>query len=70
MMVAKGNHMKNDKLVRTAIPSAIAAAALLLSLCSPFKASILVAYGAAGALGVLLSLEYRLPWRRLFGRQG
>ena len=61
--------MKIQTIIRTATPAVISAAAILLSFRFPVKAdSLLVAYGCVAALGVLLSVEYNLPWRRLFGR--
>ena len=58
---------KNTLLV--AVPaSALAVAALLLSLRSPVTADALVGGFSVLALLAVASLEYRINWKRLFGR--
>jgi hypothetical protein len=60
--------MKNNKLVMAAIPGVIAVAALVLSLRYPIDADTLVGYGSVIALLAVAALEYRLSWKRVFGR--
>lgn len=61
-------HMKNNKLILAAIPSAIALAALVLSLRSPVNAESIVGYGSVLMLLAFVGLEYRINWKRVFGR--
>ena len=52
-----------------AVPvSAIAVAALLLSVRSSVNAETLIGYGGVFALLSLTALEYRISWKRIFGR--
>jgi len=60
--------MKNNKVILAAIPSLIAAAALVLSFRSQVDADSLVGYGAVMALIGLAALEYRINWKRIFSR--
>lgn len=60
--------MKNNKLILAAIPSAIALAAFVLSLRSPVNAESLVGYGSVLMLLAFVGLEYRINWKRVFGR--
>lgn len=60
--------MKNNKLILAAIPSAIAIAALVLSLRSPVNAESLVGYGSVLMLLAFVGLEYRINWKRVLGR--
>ncbi|HWL16060.1 MAG TPA: hypothetical protein VNR00_10680 [Opitutus sp.] len=61
--------MKNNKLVLAAIPSVIAVAALLLSLRSHLDADSLIGYASVLALVGFIGLEYRIDWKRVFGRE-
>jgi hypothetical protein len=60
--------MKNNKLVLAAIPGVIAVAALVLSLRSPVNVDALVGYSSVLMLLGVAALEYRLSWKRVFGR--
>ena len=59
--------MKNNKLVLAALP-VVVIAAILLSFQSPVGAETLVGYGSVLALIAVMTLEYRINWRRVFGR--
>lgn len=60
--------MKNNKLVMAAIPGVIAVAALVLSLRAPVDADTLIGYASVFALLAVAAVEYRLSWKRVFGR--
>ncbi len=60
--------MKNNKLILAALPSAIALAAVVLSLRSPVNVETLVGYGSVLMLLAFVGLEYRFNWKRVFGR--
>jgi len=61
--------MKNNKLIHAVIPGAlIALAALMLSLRHLVSVDSIVGYGCVIALLGVAALEYRISWRRLFGR--
>lgn len=60
--------MKNNKLLLAVIPGVIALAAIVLSLRSPVSADSLVGYGSVFALLGLAALDYRVSWKRVFGR--
>jgi hypothetical protein len=60
--------MKNENLIKAAIPSVIAAAVIVLSVSLPISVDRLVEYGAVLALLAIAALEYRIDWKRLFGR--
>ncbi|HYP16718.1 MAG TPA: hypothetical protein VEQ65_05860 [Opitutus sp.] len=60
--------MKNNKLILAAIPGVIALAALLLSLRSSVSADSLIGYASVLMLVAVLGLEYRISWKRVFGR--
>lgn len=66
---AKSTHMKNSILILAAIPGAFALAALMLFFRSPVGADTLVAYGSVFALLAVMAVEYRINWRRVFGRE-
>jgi hypothetical protein len=52
-----------------AVPvSVIAVAALVLSLRSSVSVESLIGYGSVFALLCVAALEYRITWKRLFGR--
>ena len=59
--------MKN-KLILAVIPGVIVSAALLLSFRSLVTADALVGYLSVLVLLGLVTSEYRLNWKRLFGR--
>ncbi len=61
--------MKNNKLILAAIPGVIAVAALLLSLRSPVAVENLIGYGSVIALLAVMTVEYRIDWKRVFGRE-
>lgn len=61
-------NMKNNKVILAVIPSVIAVAALVLSLRSQVGADSLVGYGAVMVLLGLAAVEYRISWKRIFGR--
>lgn len=59
--------MKKNLLL--AVPtSLIAVAALVLSFRAPVNAETLIGYATVLTLVAVAALEYRLSWRRLFGR--
>lgn len=60
--------MKNNKLILAALPSAIALAALVLSLRSPVNVESIIGYGSVLMLLAFVGLEYRVSWKRVFGR--
>ena len=60
--------MKTQKLVKAATPAIIAAAVILLSLRSPFGASLFAAYGCVVALGAIVALDYRFVGKGASGR--
>jgi uncharacterized paraquat-inducible protein A len=58
-----------NKKIMIAVPvSLVAVAALLLSARSPVNAESLIGYVSVFALLSVASLEYRISWKRLFGR--
>lgn len=59
--------MKN-KLILAVIPGVIVSAALLLSFRSLVTADAIVGYLSVLTLLGVAALEYRLNWKRLFGR--
>lgn len=62
-------HMKNDKVILAVIPGVvIALAALALSFRSPVGLDVLIGYGSVLALLGVAALEYRINWKRVFGR--
>jgi hypothetical protein len=61
-------HMKNTIILAVSLGVTIAAAALLLSFRSLFTAESLIGYLSVFALIGMATLEYRINWRRLFGR--
>lgn len=65
----KETHMKNNKLIIAAIPSVLAVAALVLSLRSPVNADLVIGYASVVALVAVATLEYRINWKRVFGRE-
>jgi hypothetical protein len=60
--------MKNNIIILAVLSSLIAAAALLLSLRSHVTAESAVGYASILALLGMAALEYRINWKRLFGR--
>ncbi len=61
--------MKNNKLLLAAIPGVIAVAALVLFFRSPIAVENLIGYGSVLALLGVMALEYRIDWKRVFGRE-
>ncbi len=58
-----------NKNILVAVPvSLIAVAAIVLSIRSSVSAESLVGYGSVGAVLCVAALEYRITWKRLFGR--
>ena len=61
--------MKKNKIILAATPAILASAALALSFSFPVNAdSLIVSYAAVLALGVIVTVEYRIKWNWLFGR--
>jgi hypothetical protein len=60
--------MKNNIILAVTLGVSIAAAALLLSVRSSVTADSVVGYASVLALLGMAALEYRINWRRLFGR--
>lgn len=58
----------NKKVLLAVIPSVIAITALLLSVRPPLNTETLIGYAAVFAILGMVALEYRLSWKRLFGR--
>ena len=61
-------HMKTKILILAVLSSLLAVAALLLSFRSHITAESAVGYAFVLALLGLAALEYRINWKRLFGR--
>jgi hypothetical protein len=60
--------MNNQKILKSAaIPSALALAAILLSVSLPFNATAVVAFGCVGVLLGIAALEYGVSVKRLRG---
>ncbi len=59
--------MKN-KYITAVIPGVIALAAILLSFRSSVSADSVLGFASVVTLVSVAALEYRLNWRRLFGR--
>lgn len=58
-----------NKKILVAVPvSLIAVAAVVLSIRSSVSAESLVGYASVGAVLCVAALEYRISWKRLFGR--
>ena len=58
-----------NKNILVAVPvSIIAVAALVLSLRSSVSAESVIGYASVFALLAMAALEYRINWKRLFGR--
>ncbi|ACB74935.1 hypothetical protein [Opitutus terrae] len=60
--------MKYSKLILAATLGAVALAAFVLSFRSPVGADTVIAYGSVLALLAVTAVEYRINWRRVFGR--
>ena len=60
--------MNNKTIVLAVLSSLIAVAAFLLSVRSPITAESAIGYAAVLALLGVAALEYRISWKRLFGR--
>lgn len=58
----------NKKILLAAIPSVIALAAILLSIAPQINAESMIGYIAVLTLLGVAALEYRLSWKRVFGR--
>jgi hypothetical protein len=57
------------KNIQVAVPvSALAVAAIVLSVRTSVNAESLIGYASVFALLSMAALEYRINWRRLFGR--
>jgi hypothetical protein len=58
-----------NKNILVAVPlGLVAATALLLSVRSSVSVESLIGYGSVAALLCVAALEYRITWKRLFGR--
>ncbi len=60
--------MKTNLIILAATLGVIAAVALVLSFRSPVSADSLIGYMSVFALIGVAALEYRINWKRLFGR--
>jgi putative effector of murein hydrolase len=60
--------MKNTIILAVSLGAFVAATALVLSFRSSVTADSLVGYASVLTLLAMLTLEYRINWRRLFGR--
>jgi hypothetical protein len=60
--------MKNNTIITAVIPGVIALAALVLSFRSSVSADSLVGFASVLALIGIVALEYRINWKRVFGR--
>ncbi len=60
--------MKTNLTVLAATLSAIAVAAIVLSFRSSIDADSVIGFGSVLALIGMAALEYRISWKRLFGR--
>ena len=60
--------MKNNIIILAVLSSLVAVAALLLSFRSQVTAESAVGYASVLALLGMAALEYRINWKRLFGR--
>lgn len=58
----------NKNLILAVLSSAIAVSALVLSFRSDLKAESVIGYACVLALLGIAAMEYRLSWKRLFGR--
>lgn len=61
-------NMKTNLIILAATLGVIAAVALVLSFRSPVSADSLIGYMSVFALIGVAALEYRINWKRLFGR--
>lgn len=58
-----------NKNILVAVPvSLIAVAAIVLSFRSPVSAESVIGFGSVGVVLAVAALEYRITWKRLFGR--
>lgn len=60
--------MKTTTIVLAATLSTLAVAAIVLSFRSAVDADSVIGYGSVLALIGMAALEYRISWKRLFGR--
>jgi len=60
--------MNTNKVILAVIPGAIAVATLVLSFRSQINADAVVGYVAVLTVLGVLAVEYRINWRRIFGR--
>lgn len=61
-------HMKNNKQLLAVIPGVLALAALVLFFRAPVNVDTLIGFMSATALVGIAALEYRINWKRVFGR--
>lgn len=61
-------HQMKKNILLAVLSSAIAVAALLLFFSSPVPAESVIGYGAVLTLLGVAALEYRISWKRIFGR--
>jgi hypothetical protein len=63
------NHIPNmKKNILLAVPLSLMAAALVLSFRAPVNAEAMIGYATVLALVGVAALEYRITWKRIFGR--
>ncbi|MEO6006280.1 MAG: hypothetical protein ABIZ04_23775 [Opitutus sp.] len=60
--------MKTNKTLHAVIPGVLALAALLLFFRAPFNADTLLGFVSVATLLGIAVLDYRISWRRVFGR--
>ena len=60
--------MKNNIVILAVLSGLIAGAALLLSFRSPVSADSIVGFVSVLTVLSMAALEYRISWKRLFGR--
>lgn len=58
----------NKNILLAVLSSLVAVAALVLSFRSPVSAESLIGYACVVALLIVAALDYRISWKRLFGR--
>jgi hypothetical protein len=61
-------HMNNNKQLLAVIPGVLALAALVLFFRAPVNVDTLIGFMSVTALVGIAALEYRINWKRVFGR--
>jgi multisubunit Na+/H+ antiporter MnhG subunit len=60
--------MNTNRNTLVIVGSLVALLTMLANVRFPFSFATLIAYGAVAALGLLVAIEYRVNWKRLFNR--